>query len=366
MIEEEEISQEHIEDFMKKKDLESKREEGCELFTPTFDVGEVDYERDSQSPVVEEVIDEQDAINKSTAEFNTTSDRVVEEVEAEDQDTKLDDERNDDDDYGREGPKSYHPDEHLANHELPKWCRYPEPVAFDPQDEAGCQDAITGSSGHMDRYLVRRMAQIIKPMHTSHHQTGIVSFRELFSKKRLDVMSDFTNGVHNGFDDDDMPKDPTEGQTQEFARWKKVTTEEAWYMLRREQMLGKFALQEGIAVGYTPESFKKEFVKTDKPPPGTKPSLVESSKKAKQEAMSRMIRKCVNTIYSVNSYSYSRNDLNDNSVRKCINPLHVLYPRPQNKWGKVMILAMDQAKIALLPAAQDAWTKMTSHHDRKH
>ena len=78
---------------MKKKDLESKREEGHELFTPTFDVGEVDYERDSQTPEVEEVIDEQDAINKSAAEFNRTSDKVVEEVEAEDQDTKLDDER---------------------------------------------------------------------------------------------------------------------------------------------------------------------------------------------------------------------------------------------------------------------------------
>ena len=42
-----------------------------------------------------------------------------------------------------------------------------------PRSEAGCQDTITGSSGLMDRYLVRRMAQIIKPMHTSHHQTGI-------------------------------------------------------------------------------------------------------------------------------------------------------------------------------------------------
>ena len=145
---------------MKKKDLESKREEGHELFTPTFDVGEVDYERDSQTPEVEEVIDEQDAINKSAAEFNRTSDKVVEEVEAEDQDTKLDDGGNDDDDYGREGAKSYHPDEHLANHELPTWC------TLDSQDEAGCQDTITGSSGLMDRYLVRRMAQIIKPMYT--------------------------------------------------------------------------------------------------------------------------------------------------------------------------------------------------------
>ena len=70
-------------------------------------------------------------------------------------------------------------------------------------------------------------------------------------------------------------------------------------------------------------------------------------------------------IYSVNSYSYFRNDLNDNNVHKCINPLHVLYSRPQNKWGKVMILVMDQAKVTLLPAAQDALGKMTSHHDQQ-
>ena len=86
-------------------------------------------------------------INKSTAEFNGTTDRVVE-----DQDTKHGDGRNDEDEYERGGPKSYHPDEHLANHELPKWRRYPEPVPFDPQDEAGCQDTITGSSSLMDRY----------------------------------------------------------------------------------------------------------------------------------------------------------------------------------------------------------------------
>ena len=65
---------------------------------------------------------------------------------------------------------------------------------------------------------------------------------------------------------------------QEFARWKKTTAEEAWYMLRGEQMLGKFALQ-GIAFGYTPESFKKEFVETDKQ------SQDHPARKQKQEAM---------------------------------------------------------------------------------
>ena len=39
---EEEVSQEHIEDFTKRKNLESKKE-------PSFDVDEVDYERNSQA-----------------------------------------------------------------------------------------------------------------------------------------------------------------------------------------------------------------------------------------------------------------------------------------------------------------------------
>ena len=171
------------------------------------------------------------------------------EIGTEDQEDKHGDERVDDDDYGDEGPKSYHPDEQLANRELPKWCRYPEPVPFDSQDEAGCQDTITGSSGLMVRYIIRCMSQVIRPMYTSYHQTGIVNFRKLFARKRLDVVSDFTNGVHNGFDDDDMPKDPTEKQIEDFAKWKDVTTVEAWRMLRGEQMIGKFALQ-AIAFGY--------------------------------------------------------------------------------------------------------------------
>ena len=114
------------------------------MFTPSFDAGEVDYERDSQAPEIEEVIDELDAINKSTAEFTQTSDRVIEEVETEDQQTKAKDGRIDDEDYENDGPKSFSPDEHLANHELPRWCRCPEPVPFDSQDEAGCQDTEKG------------------------------------------------------------------------------------------------------------------------------------------------------------------------------------------------------------------------------
>ena len=136
------------------------------MFTPSFDAGEVDYERDSQAPEIEETIDELEAINKSTAEFTRTPDKVIEEIETEDQETetksgRIDDE--DDEDYESAGPRSFNPEEHLANHELPKWCRYPEPVPFDSQDEAGCQDTGRGSSGLMDRYVIRCIAQVIKP-----------------------------------------------------------------------------------------------------------------------------------------------------------------------------------------------------------
>ena len=200
--EEEEISQEHIED-LKKKSSES-REENQDLFTPSFATDEVDYERDSQAPEIEEIIDELEAINKSTAEFTRTSDKVIEGIETEDQETEAKSGRIDDEDYENAGPKSFNPEEHLANHELPKWCRYPEPVPSDSQDEAGCQDTGKGSSGPMDRYVIRCMAQVIK----------------LFLKKRLDVVSDFAKGVSNGFDEDDMPKGPTEKQMQALAKAK--------------------------------------------------------------------------------------------------------------------------------------------------
>ena len=201
------------------------------------------------------------------------------------------------------------------------------------------------------------MAQITRPMYTSYHQTGIVKFRELFSKKRLDVMSDFTNGVHNGFDDDDMPKDPTEKQMQDFARWKKVTTEEARYMLRGE-LLGKFALQ-AIAFGDTPETFKRETTRHD-----TIYGRVQQEIKTRSYVKDD--QKCVNAIYSsVTSYSYFRNDLTDSDMHKCINPLNVMYARPQNKWEKVMLLVMDQAKVTLLPAAQTTLELMTKHQDKQ-
>ena len=216
----------------------------------------------------------------------------------------------------------------------------------------------------MGRYLIRCTAQVIKPMYTSYHQTGIAKFRRYFAKKRLDVMSDFTNGVDNGFDDDDMPNDPTEKQMEDFAVWKDVTTEEACHMLRGEQMIGKFALQ-AIAFGYAPETFKKEFSETDKPPPGTTRSMVEPSKRSKQDAVSKMIRKCMNAIYSVASYFYFRDDLSDNNTRKCINPLDVMYSRPQNKWDNVMLLVMDQAKITLLPAAQKMLEEMARRQDQR-
>ena len=174
-------------------------------------------------------------------------------------------------------------------------------------------------------------------------------------------MSDFTQGICNGFGEDEVPKDPTEKQTQIFARLKKVNMDEAWRMLRGEQMIGKFALQATLGTLLIPS--RKEFGETDRPAPGTVVSMVESSKRAKQAAMLKMIRKCMNAIYSVTSYSYFRDDLNSNDMPQCINPQEVMYSRPHNKWDRVMLLVMDQAKVTLLPLAQKTLNEMVQHHD---
>ena len=168
----EEISQEHIDSL--KKSSESQKEEGQDIFTPSVDADEVDYDRDSQAPEVEEVIDELDAIYRSTAEFPKSSDKVIEEVETEDHESRSKSGRVHDEDYEDAGPRAFDPEENLANHELPRWCRYPEPVPFYSQDEAGCQDTGKGSSGLMDRYVIRCTSQVIKPMYKSFHQTGIL------------------------------------------------------------------------------------------------------------------------------------------------------------------------------------------------
>ena len=305
--EDEEVSLEFIDNLT--KNLDALKGKGHEVSTPSFDADEVDYGRDSQAPEIEEVIDEVDAIYRSTTEFPKSSDKVIEEVETEDQKAKFKKGRTHEEEYEGVGPRSMDPDVHLANHELPKWCRYPEPVPYDLQDEAGCQDTGKGSSGLMDRYVVRYMPQLMTPMYRSFHQTGITEFKQHFMRKRLDAMSDFTNGVFNGFDKEDMPLDPTEEQMQNFADSKWLIPMEAWHILRGERTIGRFALQ-AIAFGYTPTSFKAE---RDQRPPGTAQAMVEESKKSKQDAMST-VRKCVNAVYNVTSYSYSRDDLNNSDI----------------------------------------------------
>ena len=73
----------------------------------------------------------------------------------------------------------------------------------------------------------------------------------------------------------------------------------------------------------------------------------------------------MNAIYSVTSYSYLRDDLSNNDMRKCIDPLDVMYSRPQNKWDRVMLLVLDQAKITLLPASQKILEAMTQLQDKR-
>lgn len=163
------------------------------------------------------MIDDVDAVFRSTAEFPKSSDKVIEEVEMEGQGEKSKESRTNEGDYEGNGPRSLDREANLADHELPKWCRYPESVPFHLQDEAGCQDTETGSSGLMDRYVVRCVSQLIAPMYKSYHLTGIADFKQHFMRKRRDVMSVFTKGVFNGFDQDDMPLDPTAEQMQAFA-----------------------------------------------------------------------------------------------------------------------------------------------------
>ena len=162
-------------------------------------------------------------------------------------------------------------------------------------------------------------------------------------------MSDFTYGVFNGFDKvkNDMPLGPTVEQMQTFAEANNITTTEAWHRPRGERTVGRLALQ-AIAFGYTPKSFKDEFSERALPP-GTAQVNVEKSKRAKQDAVSKMIRKCMNAIYNVASYSCFRDDLTDGESHRCIDPLDMVYSRPKDKWDRVILLALDQSKVKLPP-----------------
>ena len=84
---------------------------------------------------------------------------------------------------------------------------------------------------------------------------------------------------------------------------------------------------------------------------------MESRKRSKQDAMSRMVRMCVNAVFNVATYSYFRDDLNDSDARKGIKPLDIMYSRPLNKWDRVMLLVMDQAKVIILEARPIIRTK---------
>ena len=211
-----------------------KSESQTDVHTPSFTEDEVDYDRDSSAPEVEEV-DDVDATYRSTVEVPKSSGAVVEEVETEHPKGKSKRRKIDEEDHEADGPKSFDPDVGLANPELPKWCRFPEPIAFELQDEAGRQDTGKGSSGLMDRYVIRCMTQIIAPMYRSYHLLGTADSKRQFTKKRLDVMSDFTNGDFNGLDLDDMPLDPTVGQMQTFAEANNITAIEAWRRFRGER-----------------------------------------------------------------------------------------------------------------------------------
>ena len=54
-----------------------------------------------------------------------------------------------------------------------------------------------------------------------------------------------------------------------------------------------------------------------------------------------MVRKRVNAIYKVTSYSYFRDDLTDDVSCKCFDPVDILYERPKNKWGRPFLSVLD-------------------------
>ena len=80
---------------------------------------------------------------------------------------------------------------------------------------------------------------------------------------------------------------------QAFADSKRITPDEAW----RTDDWDICATSNSL--GYTPATFTEEFGESDRPPPGAVQAMVESSKKSKPDATSRMVKKCANAIYSV-------------------------------------------------------------------
>ena len=50
----------------------------------------------------------------------------------------------------------------------------------------------------------------------------------------------------------------------------------------------------------------------------------------------------MNIIFNITSYSYFRDGLSSNDMRKRINLLDIVYSGTHNKWDRVMLLAMDQ------------------------
>lgn len=118
----------------------NKNNQQAEAHTPSFDEDGVDYDRDSLTPEIEEEIVEMEAILKSTVERPMSDDKVIEDVEVEPTEQELRRGRADNEEHDPDEPRSFDPDVGLPNAELPKWCRFPEPVPSDLQEESGCQD----------------------------------------------------------------------------------------------------------------------------------------------------------------------------------------------------------------------------------
>ena len=219
------------------------------------------------------------------------------------------------------------------------------------------------ASGLMDRYVVKRVLNMISLMYKSYYCTSLTDFKANWKKKRLDVISKFGTGDSTEIDDDGRPLDPTDDMMLNFANDNNITTEEAWHRFRGEQFICKVALTI-LSFGHTPKSFKEEYGNFEYSTDLTDAQL-EELKAKKASAMTELVQKCIHAIYGCRTYSYFRTDITS-PYHKVIDPLDIMYSRMKSKWEKSILLIIDQHEIRLPPQAQEVIESMARNPNVGH
>ena len=141
----------------------SKNDPQGDIHTPSFDEDEVDYDRDLLAPVIEEEIDQMEAIRKSAVEHPlSTKIGRSRTLKSSPQNRNSNKDELTINDMIQMNPDLWTPTSAFPTTSDPsdKWRRFPEPVPFGLQEESGCQDAGKGSSGLKDRYVMRCVAYV--------------------------------------------------------------------------------------------------------------------------------------------------------------------------------------------------------------